>query len=624
MIQENHLAGYFCVDQVTGKPNGKEMNGCDTYKNCVYDRTMGLSKALRKAGYKKSSKQVKALLSGPNANDVGAIWNLLNKDERENTFTKTEIFVPRCNAYGDFQALQCNYGTGNCWCVDIFGAEIEGSRRSIRQPVPDCTQYTRRSDPGPSYMDDMYDFSFELNDEFGIYSTFENYRYPSSSDIYYFWTKDGVPVPTILFEDKYSVDTWSRVDGQLTIGLSIYNATEKDQGSYRCNLVKSSSDYFLTSPPSKAEFYSVDTSFTDDDYYYSTRPQCNITTCDKVCAYGYKHKGACILCECFTRGDINSSINMERMRVEIVSSFGTNNGRCEAKRQWIYKNIRRMNLTASPEAFQILDIPPECDSNGNFAIIQNITSIGRVCVDDMNGQPTGRMLPDCKTLSQCSKDEIRGMESQLNFFLDDPATTEDFIADIRQVNSLQQKQIIYFDSLIDAPTSLGGRDRRGLLPVLMCEPKTGMYYGRLHNFEESPEFWCVDIYGNEIEGTRAGVNGTMNFCDDISRHKEPETQLHPTEDDTALVSKINSTIELPCNITAASIDAFVTWETPKGYLEQISLVDKRVRIIGDGITDFTLRINNLSYSDQGWYTCVLSNYLSGNGGRHSYIVSITY
>ncbi|XP_048581312.1 uncharacterized protein LOC5512067 isoform X7 [Nematostella vectensis] len=37
-------------------------------------------------------------------------------------------FVPRCKADGQFEEVQCNEWTGQCWCVDNSGIEIQGTR----------------------------------------------------------------------------------------------------------------------------------------------------------------------------------------------------------------------------------------------------------------------------------------------------------------------------------------------------------------------------------------------------------------------------------------------------------------------------------------------------------------
>ncbi len=37
-------------------------------------------------------------------------------------------YVPSCDAYGAYEALQCHASIGQCWCVDSSGQEISGSR----------------------------------------------------------------------------------------------------------------------------------------------------------------------------------------------------------------------------------------------------------------------------------------------------------------------------------------------------------------------------------------------------------------------------------------------------------------------------------------------------------------
>ncbi|XP_061600781.1 nidogen-1 isoform X2 [Cololabis saira] len=37
-------------------------------------------------------------------------------------------FIPSCDENGDYEPMQCDRSTGQCWCVDLYGREIPGSR----------------------------------------------------------------------------------------------------------------------------------------------------------------------------------------------------------------------------------------------------------------------------------------------------------------------------------------------------------------------------------------------------------------------------------------------------------------------------------------------------------------
>lgn len=41
---------------------------------------------------------------------------------------RSEEFIPDCKANGEFEEVQCNQITGECWCVDTGGTEILDSR----------------------------------------------------------------------------------------------------------------------------------------------------------------------------------------------------------------------------------------------------------------------------------------------------------------------------------------------------------------------------------------------------------------------------------------------------------------------------------------------------------------
>lgn len=47
------------------------------------------------------------------------------------------LYIPQCTGTGEFERIQCRSSTGVCWCVDMSGREIKGTKtRSPNQP--DC------------------------------------------------------------------------------------------------------------------------------------------------------------------------------------------------------------------------------------------------------------------------------------------------------------------------------------------------------------------------------------------------------------------------------------------------------------------------------------------------------
>ena len=49
----------------------------------------------------------------------------------------TGAYVPRCTDQGEFDSMQCWGSTGECWCVDELGVEIQNTR-SIVPDRPQC------------------------------------------------------------------------------------------------------------------------------------------------------------------------------------------------------------------------------------------------------------------------------------------------------------------------------------------------------------------------------------------------------------------------------------------------------------------------------------------------------
>jgi len=37
-------------------------------------------------------------------------------------------YIPTCDENGEYEPVQCHDSTGNCWCVDRYGQEIDGTR----------------------------------------------------------------------------------------------------------------------------------------------------------------------------------------------------------------------------------------------------------------------------------------------------------------------------------------------------------------------------------------------------------------------------------------------------------------------------------------------------------------
>ncbi|XP_076008480.1 nidogen-2 [Genypterus blacodes] len=48
------------------------------------------------------------------------------------------IFIPQCDANGEYRSLQCHGSTGHCWCVDDRGQERAGTRTAPGTPPTDC------------------------------------------------------------------------------------------------------------------------------------------------------------------------------------------------------------------------------------------------------------------------------------------------------------------------------------------------------------------------------------------------------------------------------------------------------------------------------------------------------
>ena len=50
---------------------------------------------------------------------------------------KVGAYIPRCKDDGAFESIQCEGGSGHCWCVDQNGNEIQGTRTTKNLQCPD-------------------------------------------------------------------------------------------------------------------------------------------------------------------------------------------------------------------------------------------------------------------------------------------------------------------------------------------------------------------------------------------------------------------------------------------------------------------------------------------------------
>lgn len=50
----------------------------------------------------------------------------------------TGSYVPQCTDDGKFTPVQCHGSTGYCWCVSVYGVEVEGTRKGPGEGPIDC------------------------------------------------------------------------------------------------------------------------------------------------------------------------------------------------------------------------------------------------------------------------------------------------------------------------------------------------------------------------------------------------------------------------------------------------------------------------------------------------------
>lgn len=62
------------------------------------------------------------------------------KKRRDSIFYSKE-FIPFCKPDGSWSEIQCGKSSRDCWCVDIVGNEVPGTRSSNLETCPDFGLY---------------------------------------------------------------------------------------------------------------------------------------------------------------------------------------------------------------------------------------------------------------------------------------------------------------------------------------------------------------------------------------------------------------------------------------------------------------------------------------------------
>ncbi|XP_076878389.1 saxiphilin-like [Brachyhypopomus gauderio] len=62
------------------------------------------------------------------------------EQERDSAIAKgmPGVFIPECDADGNYKPVQCSGSTGYCWCVNNMGQQIAGTNTPPGQPQPNC------------------------------------------------------------------------------------------------------------------------------------------------------------------------------------------------------------------------------------------------------------------------------------------------------------------------------------------------------------------------------------------------------------------------------------------------------------------------------------------------------
>ncbi|XP_071960128.1 thyroglobulin-like [Antedon mediterranea] len=594
--QCTQLHGCYCVDPVTGRPSGFMTPECAEYKPCVKKRIQSITEILTNANSVKSAKKLSKLLEKDMANNLLQIKKLTTTADKD---LLAQTYVEECTQFGDFNGTQCDPNRG-CWCVDIDGQNVVGNRRT-GVPSSECYGDQRQNAQIPMVVNDLYDHWLDVNITYPFYCTISHVT--EEEDRYYYWTKNGVPINPNTHPRLTTEVVFYDFLQQASMMMTIRNVSQDDDGIYRCEMVDGSRDFHLSSTP--VRFHVL----TYEEIRAQAPPlpvPCNMTGCPNYCKYGYRlDLNNCPTCACKSFTEAEQMVVFYNMITERTNIFGSKGGRCQMERASALEVIRNANLTSqSTESFYApvrLHAPPLCDDDGNYEQVQCREYVGCFCVNVFTGEPSGRKAPECTKLRKCINQQIDSMLHIVGRLSDQKKARKKAVSIKTEATVSSIRSELFKVAMDKLPEKFANEDSD--YPVPNCEGH-GEYIPQICSLYLG-ECWCVDSYGDELPGTRVREGEPLINCfQDFGVISGPSIQTPNNTFDAVEVSvRTGDSATLPCRVSSKTPDTYVQWSVRSISLDVWMLVDSRYTIIGDHVTDFSLKINDVTGMDSGYYSC---------------------
>ncbi|XP_056882959.1 nidogen-2 isoform X18 [Takifugu flavidus] len=391
-------------------------------------------------------------------------------------FSVPGVFVPQCDANGQYTSKQCHSSTGHCWCVDSNGQERAGTRTPPGAPAVDCDRPDEPERPKTHcqhHRDSVQTTSPEGYPILGAYR-------PQCDD-------NGQYIPQQCHSSTghcWCVDSngQERAGTRTPPGAPAVDCDRPDEPERPKTHCQHHRDSVQTTSPEGYPILGAYRPQCDDNGQYIPQ-QCHGSTghCWCVDSNGRERAGTRTSAG-EQRKDCDSPDEPERPKTH-----------CQHHRDSVQ--------TTSPEGYPILGAyRPQCDDNGQYIPQQCHGSTGHCwCVDSNGRERAGTRTSAGEQRKDCdSPDEPERPKTHCQHHRDSVQTTSPEGYPILGVYVPQC-------------------DANGQYTSKQCHSSTG-------------HCWCVDSNGQERAGTRTPPGAPAVDCDRPDEPERPKTQCQQHRD----------------------------------------------------------------------------------------------
>ncbi|XP_056882960.1 nidogen-2 isoform X20 [Takifugu flavidus] len=388
-------------------------------------------------------------------------------------FSVPGVFVPQCDANGQYTSKQCHSSTGHCWCVDSNGQERAGTRTPPGAPAVDCDRPDEPERPKTHcqhHRDSVQTTSPEGYPILGAYR-------PQCDD-------NGQYIPQQCHSSTghcWCVDSngQERAGTRTPPGAPAVDCDRPDEPERPKTHCQHHRDSVQTTSPEGYPILGAYRPQCDDNGQYIPQ-QCHGSTghCWCVDSNGRERAGTRTSAG-EQRKDCDSPDEPERPKTQ-----------CQQHRD-----------SVQTEGFSVPGVfVPQCDANGQYTSKQCHSSTGHCWCVDSNGQErAGTRTPPGAPAVDCDRpDEPERPKTHCQHHRDSVQTTS---PEGYPILGAYRPQC----------------DDNGQYIPQQCHGSTG-------------HCWCVDSNGRERAGTRTSAGEQRKDCDSPDEPERPKTQCQQHRD----------------------------------------------------------------------------------------------